>query len=166
MTSDSDRVAALQDRPVGDEARRLRDEGYRTTEIARMLDIAVGAVSYHIGPRAEGRRRTKRRSDAGTTQFRCPDCGTIRCPAGQLCGPCRRRRVEVSSEVLRRERVRRLHARAAETGFVPTVREAADVLGVGRSVAGDAVLLAFGEDERKGSDRRARRAWKEAKANA
>lgn len=134
----------------------LRAEGLSTLDIARKLNTAHANVFYHLRREPDATMRNTTRSDAGTSANRCTDCGTILASgsvAGRRCRPCRQSALDEERDA----RIEALRNHASAIGRVPTVTEAAVVLGIGRSRAGDLVRLAFGADDRRGAKRRAPR---------
>ena len=117
-------------------------------QIARTIDRSTAATHYLLTV-APGRHQAPR-VDAGTTGQRCCDCGLIASIGSLRCEACH-------MEFVRGDVDDRLLEAARASGLVPTVSEAQEILGIGRSAAGVVLLRVFGRDARAGGERRTTR---------
>lgn len=148
----------VTDENPGEGVRAMRARGATYHEIARRYELTTAAVAYHLNRPAGVRTNSVRRSDAGSSKQRCVDCGLMVGPGTTQCLECRHadQRKHIDGPLLE-------HAR--RTGLVPTVAEAVQIVGCGRSTAGQHVLRLFGRDPRNGSDRhKTRRVYTEGNA--
>lgn len=96
-------------------------------------------------------------SPTARRNYPCAECGASIRPPATRCQRCEHARASSG----RQPRIDALRAWAEASGHVPTVDEAARIVGMGRSRAGDLVLLAFGPDPRIAARMRStsRRPW-------
>lgn len=109
----------------------------------------VGIYSRQEHPASICRRINRNHEGA----HRCCECGmaTAHETDGGRCDKCERKRRIAEANMPGRVEV--LRSWALRHGRVPTVGEARDILGIGRSRAGDIVVEAFGPDHRSGFHR-------------
>lgn len=124
--------------------RELRAEGMTRGQIADALDLSVQMVGNWLRMDTPPARRPLGYTVGKTARVersKCASCGTG--PAWRRnarCKDCRR-----ADEARRRQRrIDGLRKFATHAGRVPTMNEAADILGMSRSRAADLVKLAFG----------------------
>lgn len=146
--------------------------GMTRGEIAARYDLSYQMVGIWARrptpplPRPLDGERTRLKRQPNTP---CVDCRTAIAytttrAGGKRCQPCEHAQLEHQ----RAAHIRYLRAIATKHGQVPTVNEAAGLLGMSRSRAGDFVLLAFGPDLENGEQRinRGRRPWPPRAASA
>lgn len=132
-------------------------DGLTLLEISERTGLSYQMVGvYRRQARPSSVRRKLNSHAEGPT--RCEDCGAAATHKSARCQRCEHRRQSAHTT----GRTENLRAWALRHGHVPTVEQARTVLGVSRSIAGDAVLEAFGPDHREGGQRRmAYRGWPE-----
>lgn len=143
----------------------LHREGYVASEIGRLVGVTPIRIGQVIAAPRPGRTRTLTRvldsSPATATRGTCPECGS-KCGT---CGVSRCRACERAGRSQRHnDRIEALKAWAQKNGVIPSVRQATEITGLGRSYSGDLVNEAFGPHPLNGQARRIPRRYPIASA--
>lgn len=132
----------------------LRDlAGMKQRQIADLFDVNSEQVSQMAKRERPIRIRDLTRVAEGVICDACA-CGNMKAIASIACGECSNARYEK----IRAAKIAKLRAWSKKNDKrVPTVTQAASILNIARSYAGEIVMDAFGKDQRIGAQRRSTR---------
>lgn len=126
----------------------LRHAGWNTNDIAEFIDVSADRVRQIISGKRPSLVRKLSRATTGAVD-EC-ECGNLKISESVMCESCR----IVERETITAERCDKLLKWAEKYDAIPTVNQAAQILRISRSSAGEVLITAFGRDKRLGANRR------------